>query len=115
MQRLPIKGYLTGDAAHMVDPAKFGRAMWARAPSGEMAPLDLHGRVSASDLRGLNRVHDRLRFYRGVHPALEVVRGHQWDSMPVIKPYLIASMENRSEARDMKSLGDWDAFWQSVN
>lgn len=113
--RLPSKGFVSGNAAEMIDPAKFGRVLWARTPSGEMAPLDLHGSLSSADLRSLNRISDRLRMYRKVAPILEVISKARWDSMPIIKPYLIASIENRSEAREMKASGDWDAFWSVIN
>jgi hypothetical protein len=115
MLKLPSKGFLEADASHMVDPAKMGRVMWARTPSGEMAPLDLHGQISVQDLRNLNRIYDRLRMYRKVSPALEAIRNAQWDSVPIIKPYLLASTENRSEAREMKAIGEWEPFWNSIN
>ena len=110
---LPTKGF-TVDGSNMVDPHKIGKVMWSRTAYGSMAPLDLHGSLSVHDMDGLNKVFEAMRLYRKITPALMSVRSWQWDNMKEIKPYLLATMEDRAEARELKRTDDWDAFWSVV-
>lgn len=111
--RLPSSGTLFGDTSTMVDPHKFGSVMWARTPNDLLSPLDLHGKIPVSDEQNLDIIGDLLKHTRKVTPSLEVVQEKQWIRMDIIKPYLIASMEGRSEARQMRVDDQWEAFWSS--
>jgi hypothetical protein len=111
---LPTKGFI-GDGSNMVDPHKVGKVMWARTAYGSMAPLDLHGTLSVNDMDGLNKVFEALRLYRKVGPAIKVLRDHRWDNMIAIKPYLLATMGERAEARELKRTDDWDTLWFAIN
>lgn len=99
----------------MDDPHKIGNLMWARTESGLMIPYDLHERVSDRDASNLNRVYESLRAYRKIVPTLYLIRELQWANLELIKPYLIESMKGRSEARSMRTTGDWERYWSSLN
>lgn len=99
----------------MIDPHKIGSVMWARSPNDLQVPLDLHGRISLDDETNLNSVFDVLMSTRKVVPALELIRERTWVNMGIIRPYLILSMEGRSEARQMKAENLWDDFWSFYN
>lgn len=112
--KLPSSGTLLGDTSNMRDPHKFGSVMWARTNKRYMVPLDLHGRLSESDEMSLDIVFIRLRTFRKVIPALEAIRSRMWLRLDLIKPYLISTMEGRSEARSMMADGSWEYFWSSL-
>lgn len=111
---LGTKGFVHGDGSMMIDPHKVGRVMWAMTHHGMMAPFDLHGTLSMNDLENLHVIFKRLMAFRKVNPALEYIRGARWDNMPAIMPYLVASVEGRSESRAMMSLDEWEPFWHSL-
>jgi hypothetical protein len=113
--KLPTKGALFGDTGSMIDPHKIGSVMWARARNNCMAPLDLHSSVTDQDLYNLQAVFEQLSMYRKVSPAIMVIRDRTWYRMDLCKPYLIASMEGRSESRILKANDDWDAIWSVIN
>lgn len=115
MVMLPSSGTLLGSTATAKDPHKIGRVLWARDSNGLQAPLDLHNRVPVSDLYALNRIFHRLIEFRKLTPALEVVRDQEWCQWTLVKPYIIASVEGRSEARTMMMEGTWESFWQSID
>lgn len=107
---LPARGAFS-DMSHMWDPHKLGNVMWARIASGEMVPLDLHNRVSMEDAQTLNAVFGRLKAFRKIRPALEVLKRQPLQDSVTIKPYLIQTMVVRAEARELIASGDWDAIW----
>ncbi|AAX84914.1 hypothetical protein [Xanthomonas phage Xp15] len=111
---LPSSGALIGDTSSMVDPHKLGKVMWSRSMEGDMAPLDLHNQLEREDLMALNHVYEMLRAYRKIRPALQIVVRRKWSRMDLIKPYLIATMEGRSEAREMIASDDWHQFWANL-
>lgn len=113
--KLPSKGALCGDTRYMVNPRKVGQVMWARDDHGEMVPLDLHSRISESDAKILNRIFNALTTFRKVTPALSLIVNAEWTDFKTIRPYLILSMEGRSEARSMKTDGSWEEFWSAMN
>lgn len=108
---LPTRGCFTADISNMWDPHKIGNVMWSRIPSGEMVPVDLHGRISQEDIITVHQVYGRLMAYRKVRPALEVLKQRPLEDGESIKPYMIASMETRSEARELMATDDWMAIW----
>lgn len=112
--KLPTSGTLLGDTSNMIDPHKIGQVMWAQDKNGHMVPLDLHGRITESDAWALSKIFRNLREFRKVIPALEEVRSTLWCGPKLVKPYLIMSMEGRSEARNMMADGSWDEFWSSI-
>ena len=113
--RLPSRGAILGDTSDMVNPHKIGQVMWARDRFENMVPLDLHERVAESDSKALNKIFYTLSEFRKVAPALEIVRSTLWCGFSIVKPYLIMSMEGRSEARYMISNGSWEEFWHSID
>ena len=113
--KLPSKGTLFGNTGEMKDPHKIGQVMWSRASNGCMAPLDLHNTVTNQDLHNLEAVFERLMMYRKIGPAIQVIREREWYRMDICKPYLIMSMEGRTEARVLKSNGDWEPLWSVIN
>lgn len=113
--KLPTSGAILGDTSEMVDPHKIGRVMWARDPYGRMIPLDLHGRITESDAVAIDKIFHRLKTFRKVVPALEIVRSTLWCGFKIVKPYIVLSMEGRSEARHMISDGSWEEFWNSID
>lgn len=108
---LPGKGCFSKDTSNMWDPHKVGNVLWARIPSGEMVPVDLHGRISSEDAEILNQVYGRLRMFRKIRPALEVLKKRRLENPDFIKPYLMETMVIRAEAREMIATGDWEAIW----
>lgn len=113
--KLPSSGTMRGDTRNMVDPHKIGQVMWARDGHGEMVPLDLHGRISESDAKIVGQVFNSLMTFRKVTPALSLILNAEWTDFKPIRPYLILSMEGRSEARSMKTDGSWEEFWSAMN
>lgn len=109
--KLPTKGCFSNNTSQMWDPHKLGAVLWARIPSGEVVPVDLHGRISTEDAQTLNQIYGRLRAFRKVRPALEILVKRRLQDTATIKPYLLATMEIRSEAREMMACGDWEAIW----
>lgn len=80
-----------------------------------MVPLDLQTRLTNSDKETIDRVYHQLMAYRKVRPALELVAQADWVDMGIIKPYLMASMEGRSESRKLMVDESWNEFWSSIN
>lgn len=113
--RLPARGSILGDTSDMVNPHKIGQVMWARDQFDNMAPLDLHGRITQTDSEALNKIFYALQGFRKVVPALEIVRSTLWCGFKIVKPYIVLSMEGRSEARHMISDGSWEEFWNSID
>ena len=111
---LPSSGTILGDMSRAVEPHKLGNVMWTRTALGCMVPYDLHYRIPVEDERALDKIYFRLKTFRKVTPALEVVKAHMWSEIKIIKPYLIETMKSRSEARSMMIIGDWDWFWSSL-
>lgn len=112
---LPPKGYLTGNASNLKDPHRLGAVLWSLSPEGCQVPLDLHHKLTINDEQGLHKVFEKLMRTRKARPALHVVYEHDWDDIEAVKPYLILSIHNRAEARDMIATGEWDEFWHTAN
>lgn len=110
MVNLPSSGTLLGDPSNMVDPHKIGKVLWAM-DRGLLVPLDLHGRIQESDAVVIDRIYHHLRDYRKIIPVLELIQQTTWIDKKTIWPYLRWSMEGRSDARELKRIGEWGEFW----
>lgn len=108
---IPSRGFIVGDAASLINPHKIGRVMWSQSPKGFQVPLDLHNQLSEDDEEALDRVLKILLATRQVRGAMDLVYAHGWDRMDLIKPWLMASMETRAQARAMQASGEWREFW----
>lgn len=115
MVMLPSSGTLMGSTRTTVDPHKIGRVLWSQDSNGLYGPLDLHDYVPVVDMMALNRVFKALMSFRKVTPALEIIRDQDWVQWSKIKPYLIASIDNRASAREMVVSDEWEPFWNSVD
>lgn len=79
-----------------------------------MVPDDLHGRVSFQDEMNLTKIFEAARSFRRIGPILRSIVTLQWDDIRAIKPYLMKTLETRSDARQMKASDDWVAFWSGL-
>lgn len=79
-----------------------------------MVPDDLHGRVSFHDEMNLSRVYEAARSYRKIGPVLRTIVTCSWEDIKTVKPYLMRTLEARSDARQMKASDDWEAFWSGL-
>lgn len=108
---IPARGYLLGDASAMLNPHKIGRVMWSQTSRGHQVPLELHNMLPEEDEEALDRILKILLATKQVRGALDVVYAHGWHRMDLIKPWLMASMETRGQARMMQASGEWAEFW----
>jgi hypothetical protein len=95
----------------MINPHKIGRVLWAESPRGYLVPLDLHNRLIEDDEKALDKLCKLLLMTRKLHSALDLIRTFEWADMEAIKPWLIASIESRTDARSMQANGEWAEFW----
>ena len=106
---------LVGHPKNWRDPHKIGRVMWDRTIVGNLVPHDLHNRILMKDEEALNRIGEFTLHCRKVTPVLHLIRSQEWSPrIDIIKPYLMASLDTRAEARMLRMGHDWFHFWNSI-
>ena len=106
---------LAGQAKKWREPHKLGRVMWDRTIVGNLVPFDLHGRIMMKDEENLNHVAELMLHCKKVTPVLHLIRSKEWSlRIDIIKPYLMASLDTRAEARMLRMGNDWFHFWNSI-
>jgi hypothetical protein len=59
-------------------------------------------------------VYEELCINRKITPILKAITRCKWDDMAQIKPFLMATLITRSDARSMIVSDDWKAFWYNL-